>query len=283
MSTAEPMGLGNDANAPLSANVQLLGGLVGDVLREQAGPHLFHLVEEIRTAAKAFRSNETRLSNAEPDPLLLWVEAQSSADLAEIVRAFSVYFHMINAAEQHQRIRVMRQRERDHDPRHEDEHLPLRESIAAAVAAIRTSGNSTHAIQDIVCHIKVHPVLTAHPSEARRRSLLLHLERVADLLAHYDDSMATPRQRTQLRDQLSAQITLIWQTAETRRDQPSVIEEVQSVLAIMAGTIYDVAPVVQRTLEQQITDNFHDIAPLSLNDKPFLRLGSWVGDRKSVV
>ena len=280
MATAEPVGADNtpnDSSATLSANVQLLGGLVGDVLREQAGEHLFQLVEEIRTKARSQRNEDAPPAAVGADPLLTWAEAQSNADLAEIVRAFSVYFHMINAAEQHQRIRVMRKRERDHDPAHEHEHPLLHESIASAVAAVRASGGSAGAIQAIVRQIAVHPVLTAHPSEARRRSLLLHLERVADLLARYDDPLVTPRQRALLRDMLYAQITLIWQTAETRRDQPSVIEEVQSVLAIMAGTIYDVAPAVQRTLEQSIAATFPTVAPPGLSDAPFLRVGSWVG------
>jgi phosphoenolpyruvate carboxylase len=118
-------------------------------------------------------------------------------------------------------------------------------------------------------------VLTAHPSEARRRTLLHHLEDTAELIEQLDDERATPTQRHSILDRLRARITLIWQTAEARAERPSVIDEVQSVLYVLAGTVYDVLPLVQRAVDHAVRDSLdgHD----RLDCRPRFRFGSWVG------
>ncbi|HKD74465.1 MAG TPA: phosphoenolpyruvate carboxylase, partial [Ktedonobacterales bacterium] len=168
----------------LRADVRFLGDLVGEVIRAQAGWRTFDLVEHVRTTAIARRSGE--MANAKEDGLLAWAEQLETAELEQIVRAFSTYFHMINMAEQHQRIRVLRQRERESG-------APLHESIAAAVAMLREQDVAPDAVRTALERFEIHPVFTAHPSEARRRTILQHLERVADLIARRADPLATPR------------------------------------------------------------------------------------------
>jgi phosphoenolpyruvate carboxylase len=249
----------------LRADVRFLGDLVGEVIRAQAGKHTFDLVEHVRTTAIARRSGE--VNDAAEDDLLAWAEQLATADLEQIVRAFSTYFHMINMAEQHQRIRVLRERERESD-------APLHESIAAAVAALREQDVAPDAVRAALDGFEIHPVFTAHPSEARRRTILQHLERVADLIARRADPLATPRTQAVTLAALRTEITLLWQTAETRTDQPTVLEEVQSVLGFMAGTVYDVAPQIVRTLESALQTAFPGE---DLPMRPCIRLGSWVG------
>ena len=144
----------------LRDDVRLLGELVGDVLREQGGPELFDDVEYVRQATIGLRS-----SHGSDQALLSWAESQSTQRLMELVRAFSAYFHLINLAEQHHRVRTLRERQRA-------QAQPLHESVGAALADLTAAGFTPQRLGEGLQRLEVHPVLTAHPSEARRRTLL---------------------------------------------------------------------------------------------------------------
>ncbi|HLZ23306.1 MAG TPA: phosphoenolpyruvate carboxylase, partial [Ktedonobacterales bacterium] len=251
----------------LREDVHTLGDLVGQVVREQAGDRIFGLVEEVRLAAIAAREGDTPDDTRER-ALLEWAERQTTADLTQVVRAFTVYFHLINVAEQHHRVRRLHEREQI--------GLPLPESLAAAVQALREQGTSEARLAALLPALRVHPVFTAHPSEVRRATLLEHLERCAALLAEHGTFKGNPPRRRAIHDALRSAITLVWQTAETRTERPSVLDEVHSVVRVLAGTVYDVAPAVQRALEAAIQTDTPAVtrAPEAI---PFLQLGSWVG------
>jgi phosphoenolpyruvate carboxylase len=238
----------------LRDDVRLLGELVGGVLREQGGAKLFDAVEHLRIAAIELRSTRSAGSDEE---LIEWVQKQSTLRLLQLVRAFSVYFHLINLAEQQHRVRTLRVRQRT-------SNKPLHESIAAARADLHVSDRD---LEEGLGRLRVHPVLTAHPSEARRRSLLRHLEGAARAIEQLDDERLTPNERAAILDALRVRTTLIWQTAEARTERPSVLDEVQSVLYFLAGTVYDVLPLVYRAIHR---------AGLPANGR-LLRFGSWVG------
>ncbi len=258
---AEPIDLLRD-------DVHLLGELVGDVLREQGGPDLFAAVEHVRTSAIALRSRAGGAGDSSLEHSLLeWAQQQPTDRLLQLVRAFSVYFHLINLAEEHHRVRTLREREQT--------GAPLHESIAAALAALRSGGVQADTVQASLQRLEVHPVFTAHPSEARRRTLLHHLARAADLISQLNDPRATPRIRAATLERLRARITLIWQTAETRLERPTVLDEVQSVLSVLSGTLYDLAPHIQRTLEAATSAAYPGLERAAA--VLFLRLGSWVG------
>jgi phosphoenolpyruvate carboxylase len=239
----------------LRDDVRLLGELVGGVLREQGGAPLFAAVEHVRTSAI-----DLRISERSDQPLLAWAEAQPTRRLLQLVRAFSAYFHLINLAEQQHRVRTLRERQRV-------SREPLHESIAAAIDELRGQGVSVADMQATMRRLQVHPVLTAHPSEARRRSLLHHLQAVARAIEQLDDERIPPTERSAVLDALRVRTTLIWQTAEARVERPSVLDEVQSVLYVLAGTVYDVLPLVYGAVQR---------AGLP-SDNNLLRFGSWVG------
>jgi len=239
----------------LRDDVRLLGELVGDVLREQGGDELFEDVEHVRQAAIRLRSTD-----GSDQALLGWAEQQSTVRLLQLVRAFSVYFHLINLAEQHHRVRTLRERRTS-------QTKPSNESVAAAFADLTAQGIPADQVRAALHRVEVLPVLTAHPSEARRRTLLHHLEDAARLIDQLDDERASPLDRAGVLDALRARITLIWQTAEARVERPSVLDEVQSVLYVLAGTVYDVLPLVHRAV---------DTVSRSARG-PTFRFGSWVG------
>ncbi len=246
----------------LRDDVRLLGGLVGEVLREQGGEELFRDVEYLRTGAIEIRSG-TGPSKDKEAALLAWVQSQSTEQLQRLVRAFSVYFHLINVAEQHHRARTLLEREQT--------ERPLRESIAAGVQAVRSKGIPKETLADDLGKLDVHPVFTAHPSESRRRTMLLHLERATILIYRLENLPPGPS-REALLDELRTCITIIWQTAETRAERPSVLDEVRSVLYFLAGNGYKVAPRVQRAVENAYGEEVH---PGRL--PVCLQFGSWVG------
>jgi phosphoenolpyruvate carboxylase len=253
----------------LRRDVSLLGGLVGDVLREQGGDELFGAVEHLRREAIALRATP------HPDParetaLREWVEGQPDSMLLAIVRGFSAYFHVINLAEQHHRVRVLRERERAGGT--------LQESIGSAIDALREAGVGAPTLAAGLDELLARPVFTAHPSEARRRTLRYQLLRAAAIIARLDDTDLLARERAAMLDKLRERITLIWETAATREAQPSVLDEVQSVLGILAGTLYDVAPIVGRTLEEAIAANYPELAPQAAEATTrWLHPGTWVG------
>ena len=240
----------------LRDDVRLLGEIVGDVLREQGRPELFDDVERIRQAAIELRS-----TGSSDRALLAWAEQQPTVRLLQLVRAFSTFFHVINLAEQHHRVRTLRERQRS-------QASPLHESIAAAFAELDSQGVQPDQVKRAIGRLEVHPVLTAHPSEARRRTLLHHLEHAAELIERLDDERITPVERRGLLDALRERVTLIWQTAEARVERPSVLDEVQSVVYVLAGTVYDVLPLVHRAVSAA--------APPGTSG-PSFRFGSWVG------
>ncbi len=256
----------------LRDDVHLLGALVGDVLREQGGPELFGAVEHVRAAAIALRSPDATgpagaAPAAEEGALLGWARAQPTGRLLQLVRAFSVYFHLINLAEEHHRLRTLRERERAEGPLHE--------SIAAAVAALRDAGVPPEAVRAGAGRLELRPVFTAHPSEARRHTLRQHLTVAAGLIARLDDPRLTGREREATLDDLRARITLLWQTAETRVARPTVLDEVHSALATLAGTVYDVAPRARGGLAAALAAAYPG-GP-AVEAPGLLRLGSWVG------
>jgi phosphoenolpyruvate carboxylase len=242
----------------LHDDVHFLGDLVGQILREQAGERLFALVEHVRTAAIALRAQP--VTQESESGLLAWANEQSTSDLAGIVRAFSVYFHVINMAEEHHRVRVLRERDQG--------GAAIPESIAAAVAELYAQGTTTGDLSTALSDLGVYPVFTAHPSEARRRTVLFHLEHIARLLDRLDDPRLSSPQRSALQSDLRAEVTLLWQTAETQSERPTPLDEVQSMLGVLAGVLYDVAPRVQETLQAVVPHP---------GLAPFLRLSTWVG------
>ena len=240
----------------LRNDVRLLGELVGDVLREQGGPELFDDVERVRHSAIELRS-----TGSSDRALLAWAEQQATGRLLQLVRAFSTYFHLINLAEQHHRVRTLRERQRSHN-------TPLHESVAAAIAELDAQGVPPDQVREAIGRLEVHPVLTAHPSEARRRTLLHHLEHAAALIERLDDDRLPPVERNSVLDALRERVTLIWQTAEARVERPSVLDEVQSVVYVLAGTLYDVLPQIHRAVSA---------AARTHAGGPRFRFGSWVG------
>jgi phosphoenolpyruvate carboxylase len=249
---------------PMRRDVRMLGGLLGEVLRSSGGQELLDDVERLRHAVIAARTRQ-RPGGAAQDQAgqagdgIAAMVAGWPLDRAELVaRAFTIYFHLVNLAEERQRVRTLRARDSGDGPR--------RESLAAAVAEF-TGEAGPERLAELVAGLRVHPVLTAHPTEARRRAVVTALRRIAELLETLEQVRGTPAQAEPQR-RLREEIELLWLTAPLRDHAMGPIDEVRSVMAVFDETLFTLAPAVYRALAA---------ACPGVEVPAFLRFGSWVG------
>ena len=241
---------------PLRRDVRLLGSLLGQVLVEYGGQKLLDDVEALRHAVIAARRGET---GADDVAAIVSGWPLDRADL--VARAFSVYFHLTNLAEEHQRIRTLRERDTGEEPQ--------RESVAAAVREI-----GEERIGQLLDELEIHPVFTAHPTEARRRAVVTAILRISALLTDLDDPRIGSGEREATIRRLVEQIDLLWRTSQLRRTKPDPLDEVRTAMAIFDQTLFRVVPAIYRSLDTVLAPGTGARPPVA---RPYLRFGSWIG------
>jgi phosphoenolpyruvate carboxylase len=231
---AEPRSIGTArARDPLAREIKLLGALLGQVIVEQEGEELLDLVERIRRAAIAVRKTGTAEDRRALSAALDAVEPQRTEVL---IRAFGLYFQLANLAEEKERVRRLRRRAR------RSTHAIVDGSIADALDRLRRARVSRTRRQAIVDGLSVALVLTAHPTEARRRTMLMALRRCYRLLDQLDDPRLTPGEDAEIRRRLREEITLLWHTSPLRIQAVSALDEVRSVMAFFDESLFVVTP-----------------------------------------
>jgi phosphoenolpyruvate carboxylase len=249
--------------APLRADVRLLGELLGRVLRQHAAPGVFEEVEQVRQLA---------IRAADDDELFETLGARlaglSIESAPQIARAFAHFLALANVAGQHHRSR--RRREHARDP-HEE---PQRGSFDQALAALLQDGVHGDTLADTLSSAHIELVLTAHPTEISRRTVLQARSRMADWLAMRDRADLTPVEEQEVADALEREIALAWQTDEVRRERVSPLDEVRAGLVVFEETLWDAVPACLRAADRalrRLTDR-----PLPIGVAP-IRFGSWIG------
>ncbi|MEO6723796.1 MAG: phosphoenolpyruvate carboxylase [Blastocatellia bacterium] len=252
---------------PLRNDIRRLGDLLGETLKRLGGEKLFDIEEQVRDLCKKLRRDHAPETERELKELL---HGLSLDDVIGLIRAFSVYFQLVNIAEQHHRIRRKRFYEL-HTP-----DKPQGGSIADTFRQISEAGDGElrSRIEHVVQRLEIVPVMTAHPTEAARRSLLEKHRHIADLLAAFDDDNLPPRRREELQAELAAEVESIWQTDEVRHTQPTVLDEVNNVLYYFDAALFDSVPALLEELERRLKDSFDVELP---DGEAPLRFGSWVG------
>jgi phosphoenolpyruvate carboxylase len=276
---AEPLGIGTaGARDPLAVEVRLLGALLGQVITEQAGPELFALVERIRRRTIALRRDDDPVERARLDEELRALDLGSAE---AVIEAFALYFGLVNLAEARGRVRALRRRERA------ARDGILDDSVADAVVGLRRLGRTDEQLDALIARLAIGPVLTAHPTEARRRTTLVALGRCAVLLARLDDTRLTPSEDREVRRRLREEITLLWRTSDLRVVSPTPLDEVRTAMAFFDATLFTVIPRLYRAVDAALdppTGRSH--GPASDTGRtgtrtprvgPFLRPGSWIG------
>ena len=260
----------DDAQKALGTDIRLLGNLLGQAIRQLAGEEAFLLEEDVRANAKELRLHPS------VDTARNLRDALDRLDLPALRglnRAFSVFFDLINLAEQQARVRALRNRA----------GRPQLESAEAALRYLAGRGISREELVDHLARALVVPVFTAHPSEARRRTTLEKLASIAQGLDRMEYSQPTPSERDAALTALAEQVETLWLTDTVRSVRPSVLDEVKQVLGLVETRLLDIVPQVYRKLESAMaevypaTEKAGGQCPPAFKIPPFLHFGSWIG------
>ena len=246
----------------LRDDIRLLGRVLGDVIRDQAGDPVFALVE--RTRVEALR---LRREGGPPDALIAQLDGLGHRDTLHIVRAFSHFSLLANLAE-----------DLDEDRRRRRHRLagrpPAPGSVAGALDRIDAAGLDGGAVAEALRDALVSPVMTAHPTEVRRKTVFEVQRRVVDLIRHRDRTVLDPDEQGTWDDALWRTILTLWQTALLRLERLRLSDEISEGLQYYRLSLFEVMPDldhgVRRALQRRFPD--HDLLP-----RPMLRPGSWIG------
>ncbi len=259
---------GTGISQPLSRQVHLLGDMLGDAIRAAAGEETLDRVEELRLLCKrADRESEPALRDEAAERISRLDERQ----IDWLLRAFTAFFHLVNQAEKREIIRVNGDRSRAAG----DGGPPRPESIAEALGAMKDAGCDAADAVAFLRRLDIQPTLTAHPTEARRRTLLYKQQRIAALLGGLQ-SDPTPEERDLILGELHGHITVLLSTDEIRVERPTVRDEVEQGLWFLQGAIWETVPRIHADVRRALRNYWGDVAaaePLPA----FLRFRSWIG------
>jgi phosphoenolpyruvate carboxylase len=255
---------GQEIPEQMRADVRLLGSLLGQVLRESGSPGLFEDVEELRSATIQAYTDETPEAFARAAAI---ADGFTIERADEVARAFTCYFHLVNLAEEHQRVRALREREGRRAATATD-------SIAGAYAQLAAEVGEETALQRLQ-GLRFHPVFTAHPTEARRRAVSSSIRRLAQLLDDRDAAVREGSDARRAEPSMVEEIDTLWRTAPLRAEKPSPTDEVRAVMAIFDETLYTAVPDVYRRIDETLQGPDAGVRPPIV--RPFVRVGSWVG------
>ncbi|NQW00634.1 MAG: phosphoenolpyruvate carboxylase [Rhodospirillales bacterium] len=260
-----PTGETDDKDLPLRDDIRLLGRLLGDTVREQEGADTFNIVENIRRTSIRFYRDDDELSRQELEESLA---ALSPEQAVQVVRAFSYFSHLANIAEDQHHTR----RTRAHDMAGD---APRAGTIANALGHLQKAGVPAETLRAFFKDALVSPVLTAHPTEVRRKSTMRHEMEIARLLDKRERGSWTPEEKKQFDDQLRRSVLTVWQTNLLRQSKLIVRDEVLNGLSYYDYTFLRQLPRFYAALEDRLNEIDPDAADIALNS--FLRIGSWIG------
>ncbi|MDL5037662.1 phosphoenolpyruvate carboxylase [Comamonas resistens] len=259
-----------DKDLPLIEDIRLLGRILGDVIREQEGEQAFALVEQVRQLSVAFRRDADEAADKALKKLL---KGLSSDQTVSVIRAFTYFSHLANLAEDRHHIRRRAVHERAGNTQEG--------SIEVALARLRWAGISSGSVAQMLTRSFISPVLTAHPTEVQRQSILMAERRIAQLMAERDDiemraqlynsakDALTPRELARVDAQLRACVAQLWQTRLLRHSKLTVADEIENALSYYEATFLHEIPKIYTQLEQELGQK--------LSAHSFLRMGQWIG------
>src|SRR3981081_928676 len=253
-----------EENARLRNDIRLLGRILGDPVREQEGADVFDLVERIRQTSIRFHRDDDRPARRELEIIL---DSMSTSETVRIVRAFSYFSHLANIAEDQNNIRQMRARSTAGG-------TPRPGTLALTLAHARAAGFSVADLRRFFAEALVSPVLTAHPTEVRRKSTIDREMEIAALLDRRERVQLTPEESAASDEQLRREVLTLWQTNLLRRTKLTVLDEVANGLSFYDYTFLREVPWLSWALEDKLNEGEGAAAG---DLASFLRMGSWIG------
>ena len=258
-----------DNERPLVEDIRLLGRILGDVIREQEGAEIYELIEKIRKLSVAFRRDADHAADKALKKLLKGLPGDHAVS---VIRGFTYFSHLANLAEDRHHIRRRAIHERVGDTQEG--------SIEVALQRLRWAGITPKIISQTLAHSFVSPVLTAHPTEVQRQSILSAERDIAELLHERDEIKAraavvnatkdalTPKELAANEQRMRARVMQLWQTRLLRFSKLTVADEIENSLSYYESTFLREIPKIYASLEEAL--GTHPVAP-------FLRMGQWIG------
>ena len=254
--------MNTDIHAPLRDDVRRLGEILGDNIRDQMGEAIYDKVETIRSLAKSGRRS------GDWQPLLAIMNSLQEAELVPVARAFAHFLNYANIAEQHHRVRRRRAYEMD------EAAAPQPGTLAELMPRLIAAGVAPDQIHKTLLDMRIELVLTAHPTEITRRTLLRKHNDIDELLESLDRPDLTPGERQTLLNQLRRRIVASWRTDEIRRHKPTPVDEAKWGFGTVERTLWGALPKCLRLLDGQLQK--HSGRRLPLDAAP-IRIASWMG------
>jgi phosphoenolpyruvate carboxylase len=248
----------------LRNDIRLLGRILGDTVRDQEGADVFDLVERIRQTSIRFHRDDDKPARRE---LELILDSMSTSQTVRIVRAFSYFSHLANIAEDQNNIRQMRARSKAGE-------TPPPGSLALTLSHARTAGFSGSDLRKFFASALASPVLTAHPTEVRRKSTIDREMEIAELLDRRERVQLTREEVEASGEQLRRAVLTLWQTNLLRRTKLTVLDEVANGLSFYDYTFLHEVPRLHCTLEDRLNEGE---AAAQGELASFLKIGSWIG------
>ncbi len=253
----------NTAESAFAAEVHFLENLLDGTIRRLAGDEALTLVDEVRASCRTLRAQP---SLAEARRLCERLSGLNLPELRSLIRAFSVYFDLINLAEQRARLRALRGRVLQGN-------APLSDSVESAFVQLRERGVTPDAVVKLLQTTLIGPVFTAHPSEARRKTILEKLEMISGQLDQREYTLQLPRERRAAEAVIAEELETYWLSALVRSERPSVLDEVRQGVG-MVSCLLEVVPRIYREMESVLTRYYPESA---FCVPAFLCFGSWIG------
>ena len=260
--TALPPPTVREEDRPLHEDVRLLASKLGEVVRQLEGEEVFAAVEALRVGCRARRRRDEGAQDLEA--LLEQVRALPLPVASQVARAFTLFFLLINTAEQVHRVRRRRVYQQD------DAHTQPGSALWV-MRRMAQKGASPAEVAKALAELEVRPVLTAHPTESTRRTVLTVQARVARVLLEADG--LPDARRDHVLSQLDADVELLWLTAEVRQDRPSVLDEVSTVLWYLEDRLMEAGA----STGMAFADAFEQAFGEPLATPPKVHPGTWVG------
>nr|WP_233189098.1 phosphoenolpyruvate carboxylase [Subtercola sp. Z020] len=264
-------GIRDEVDEDLRNDVRLLGALLGRVLAEAGGEALLHDVEQLRALTIAAYEGESAGAGADSGSVSIedaerLVDSFTPERAEQVARAFTCYFHLSNLAEEHHRVRVLRARDATADAVPADSLPGAIEQLVFEVGEAETKRRLEN--------LRFHPVLTAHPTEARRRAVASGIRRISELLEARDHLLPDTLTADENDRRLLEEIDVLWRTSPLRTTRPTPLDEVRTAMSIFDQTLFEVVPRVYRMLDDWLLGSAAGSRPTEA--PAFLRLGSWI-------
>ena len=256
---------GNDKDTPLRADIRLLGRLLGDTVRAQEGEAVYALIETVRRSSIRFHRDADEGARRELEAVLT---GMSAGDTLHVVRAFTFFSQLANIAEDQHHIRRSRAHQRAGSP-------PREGSLARALAAADEAGIRDSELNDFFDSAMICPVLTAHPTEVQRKSILINQMRIARLLDARDRIALTSEEQEENDDNLRRNLMLLWETRMLRPIKLTVLDEIINGLSYYDYTLLNELPRLYTRLEDRLAARGPAWAGFEL--PTFMTMGSWIG------